>query len=219
MCSAITSARSLRSTPRTERPSDCMVSRRHSASRSTSPPSRQWSTNACAARDMWPPKQRTFCLVKTDCSERLRGRHCSLGRTKRLSPAACWTSSWTTHRSEKASLRPSTSRMPSGEKTATSGGNSHFGPHCMRVIGPPASRTTSCPLSRFLTAFTNCRSGSGFLGANGNAPTSVVAADAMTAPGGRRRAGGSTMWLLQSRDCRPACIAQRYVAGVSANTG
>ena len=71
---------------------------------------------------MWPPKARTFCLVKTGCRARLRGSHCSLGRTNRLSPARCRTSSCTTHRSADASLRPSTSRMPLGEKTATTGG-------------------------------------------------------------------------------------------------
>ena len=194
MCSAITSARSLRSMPSTERPSDCMVSLRHSTSRSTSPPWRQWSTNVCAARDMWPPKLRTFCLVNTGCNARLRGRHCSLGRTKRLSPAACWTSSWTMHRSEKASLRPNTSRMPSGENTATSGGINHFGPYCTRVIEPPASRNTSCPASRLRTAFSNCPMDSGFFGTSGNASTSGAAT---TVSPGWWRMGGSTMGLLQ----------------------
>ena len=111
---AMTSARSLRSIPRTERPNDCMATRRHSMSRSTSPPSGQLSTNCCAALDMWPPNFRTFCLVNTGCNARLRGRHCSLGSTNRLSPAMFRTSSWMTQRSEDASLRPSTSRMRVG---------------------------------------------------------------------------------------------------------
>ena len=78
------------------------------------------------------------------------------------------------HRSENASLRPNTSRMPSGEVTATIGGTNHFGPNFMRVIGPPASRITSCPVSRVRTNFTNCRNGNGFFGANGSALTSSV---------------------------------------------
>ena len=42
-------------------------------------------------------------------------------------PPCCRTSSWMTHRSENASLRASTSRIPLGDITATIGGNSHFG--------------------------------------------------------------------------------------------
>ena len=143
MCSAMVSALSLRSTPSTERPSDCMVSRRHSWSRSTSPPVDHASVNCSAARDIWPPNARTLCLVNTGCNARLRGRHGSLGSTNRLSPAMSRTSSCTMHRSENASLRPRTSRMASGEKTATNGGNSHFGATWIRVTGPPAPRMAS----------------------------------------------------------------------------
>jgi hypothetical protein len=71
--------------------------------------------------------------------------------------------------------------MPSGEKTATSGGNAHLGPNCTRVIGPPAFRITSCPASRFRTAFTNCPMRSGFFGASGNALTSSVSPGAIMA--------------------------------------
>jgi hypothetical protein len=84
------------------------------------------------------------------------------------------TSSWMMHRSENASLRPNTSRMPSGEVTATIGGSSHFGPNLIRVIGPLVLRITSCPVSRVRTNFTKCQSGSGFFGANGSELTSIV---------------------------------------------
>jgi hypothetical protein len=78
------------------------------------------------------------------------------------------------HRSEKASLRPNTSRIPSDEKTATSGGNTHFGPTWTRVMGPPASRIATCPVSRVRTNFNNCRIGSGFLGTSGSTLTSTM---------------------------------------------
>jgi hypothetical protein len=58
--------------------------------------------------------------------------------------------------------------------TATIGGKIHFGTNLMRVMGPPASRISSCPVSRVRTNLTNCRSGSGFLGASGSALTSTV---------------------------------------------
>ena len=64
---------------------------------------------------------RTLCFVKTGCSARLRGSHDKVGRTNRLSPAMLRTSSWMMHRSDNASVRPNTSRMPSGEVTATIG--------------------------------------------------------------------------------------------------
>ena len=134
-----------------------MVTLRHSTSRSMSPPPRQLSATACAARDMWPPKLRTFWLVNTGWRARLRGRHGSLGRTKRLSPARFRTSSWTMHRSAKASLRPRTSRMPFGEVTNTRGGTSQLGPSSIRVTGPPTSRSSSPPVWKTRTAFSNCR--------------------------------------------------------------
>jgi hypothetical protein len=77
-------------------------------------------------------------------------------------------------RSDNASVRPNTSRMPSGEVTATIGGTSHLGPNVILEMGPPASRITSCPVSSVRTSFTNRRSGSGFRGANGSALTSVA---------------------------------------------
>ena len=52
----------------------------------------------------------------------------------------------------------------------------------MRVTVPPASRSTSCPASRFRTALNNCRIDSGFFGANGNALTSLTSARAATSP-------------------------------------
>ena len=51
------------------------------------------SANICAAPDICPPNLRTFSLVNTGCSARLRGPHVSLGSTNRLSPANCRTSS------------------------------------------------------------------------------------------------------------------------------
>ena len=71
-------------------------------------------------------------------------------------------------------MRPNTSRIPFGDITATMGGNSHFGPNWMRVMGPPASRISSCPVSRVRTNFSSCRSGSGFFGTSGSALTSTV---------------------------------------------
>lgn len=41
-------------------------------------------------------------------------------------------------------------------------------------MGPPASRIASCPVSRVRTNFTNRRSGIGFFGTSGSAPTLVV---------------------------------------------
>ena len=67
-----------------------------------------------------------------------------------------------TQRSEDASLRPNTSRIALGDITATIGGNSYFGPNWIRVMGPPASRITSCPVSSLRTSFTNCQNGNGF---------------------------------------------------------
>ena len=78
------------------------------------------------------------------------------------------------HRSEDASLRPSTSRIALGDITATIGGNSHFGPNAIRVIGPPATRITCYPASSLRTSFTSCRIGRGFFGANGNELMSIA---------------------------------------------
>ena len=83
------------------------------------------------------------------------------------------TSSWMTHRSEDASLRPKTSRIALGDITATIGGIRFVGPNWIRVMGPPASRITSCPVSSLRTNFTNCQIGSGFFGTNGRALTST----------------------------------------------
>jgi hypothetical protein len=78
------------------------------------------------------------------------------------------------HRSEDASLRPNTSRIPFGDMTATIGGKIHFGANLIRVMGPPASRIATCPMSRVRTNFNNCRIGSGFLGTSGSALTSTM---------------------------------------------
>jgi hypothetical protein len=63
-----------------------------------------------------------------------------------------------------------------GEVTRTTGGTNHFGPNSIRVTGPPASRSNSCPVWKTRTAFTNYRYGSGFFGASGSALTSVTRA-------------------------------------------
>ena len=94
-------------------------------------------------------------------------------------------------------VAPSTSRIPLGDMTTTSGGTAHFGPSCTRVIVPPASRIGTCPLSRLRTAFTNSRIGSGFFGANGSAPTSGVPVPATVAPRCWGRVLGSRMGVLQ----------------------
>jgi hypothetical protein len=105
------------------------------------------------------------------------------------------------HRSDDPWERPNTSRMPSGEVTATIGGTSHFGPNLIRVTGPPASRISSCPVLRLRTNFTNCRSGSGFFGANGSVPTSVIATISMRiAPHESSRKRGAPQGAPRSDD-------------------
>ena len=136
--------------PSTERPSDCMVSRRHSMSRSTSTavtPAvdeglRRLGHVAAEAADVLFGEHRLQCAFARHATARWAGR------TGCRPPCAAPRRGRCTARDEGVVACQARRAIPSGENTATSGGTSHFGPSCTRVTGRRASRISSCPVSK-----------------------------------------------------------------------
>ncbi len=206
MCLAITSARSLRSTPRTERPK-----RLH-----RQPAGLQVQIDVAAVAPAIDEHLRRVGHVAAEGADVLLGEH-------RLQCALAW-APLLIGQDEEAVPR----RVPGplrGRCTAPS--RRHCGParresrwatspqrwaapaiagrYCTRVIGPPESRTTSCTVSSTRAYLSTVQMGSGFFGTRGSALTSVGMRLVNLVPVGE----GTPRWRADSVSLRPIGVTQQ----------